>query len=150
MSERLLFVGTPDDQPYLQRLKSLVGTASVFVALRDKILTFTEIEVYAKSKGCTGIFSTHADLLAKVLMEPKASIDNYAGSYFTRNGLEVVFIHPLSHLVRVPYGSFLNRRYISKLTDPKAWNSFDEFGWTCGSESNAATYFDLFQHASIS
>lgn len=149
MSSTLLFVGTPEDQPYLPRLKPLVGGASVFVTLPAQILTWTEIEFYAKKKGCTGIISDSPQLLAKILGEPKPSLDSYAGSYFSRSDLEVVFIHPLPQLVSVPYGSFLASRYISKLVSPQSWNSYPAFSWTLGNESNIAKIYSEFQSASL-
>lgn len=127
---RLMFVGTAEDKAYLHRLKALVSTASVTVLLVGKISTLVEITAQAKARNVTGIISTHPDLLSKVLMEDKASLSNYAGSFFRRNEIEFVFIDPLPQLVSVPYGAFLAGRYISKLTVPAQWNKYPPFEYT--------------------
>lgn len=147
-SATLLFVGTHQDKVYLPRLKSLVGTASVFLLL-DPISTWAEVELYAKKKNCTGIISTSHTLLLKVLGETKASLDAHAGSYFKKSGLEIVFINPLEHLLTVPYGPFLAQRYISKLTEPHTWNAYPTFTYEILTPANVEKYYSEFQTANL-
>lgn len=142
-SPKLLFLGTEEDRSYLPRLKPLVGTASVFLNL-SQISTWAEIELYCTKKQITGVLSTSKKLLEILTQDQKASIDNYAGSYFRRAGIEAVFLHPLAQLVSVPYGSFLASRYCSKLCKPETWNSWPEFTWMLASEINIdAVYFEF-------
>ena len=89
----LLFLGTPQDIPYLPRLKALVGGASVYV-LTAPITTWAEVSVYCKKRNITGVFSTSRTLLQKLTWEEKVSVDDYAGSYFRRDDIEVVFVDP--------------------------------------------------------
>lgn len=138
MGTNLLFVGTEEDSAYLPRLKPYAGDAHVFILLTKKISTWTEIFLLAQKKQCTGIISTHADLLTRLTNDSSASIDNYAGSYFTKDNIEIVFIDPLDHLISVPYGPFLTGRYMSKLVSPKLWNSWDSFSWTYCKEQQQA------------
>lgn len=123
-TQTLLFQGTPEDKVYLPRLKSCVGSATVYVNL-EPVTTVTEVIHYAKKKGCTGVFSTSKALLTKLLEREaerkQPSLDAYSGSYFFKDGIEIVFINPLDHLVSVNYGSFLVRRFISKLAAPEDW-----------------------------
>lgn len=147
-SPTLLFLGTHDDIPYLPRLKSLVGSCRVFV-LTSSISTVSEVIMYCKQRNITGVFSTSRILLNKLLNGDKSnpSLDNYAGSYFIRDGIEFVFINPLSHLVEVSYGKFLTRRYLSKLTAPETWNEVPEFNWCMLDASNEEEIFARYESA---
>lgn len=132
---RLLLIATPQDKPYLQRLKACIGTASCSVIF-DTPSTFTELNAVCKAKNADAIISTSPTLLDKLLsaranQRKKPSIDNYAGSLFQipSSGMECVFINPLEQLITVPYGEFITRRYISKLTEPSSWMKTAPFHW---------------------
>lgn len=132
---RLLLIATPQDKPYLQRLKACIGTASCSVIF-DVPSTFTELNAVCKAKNADAIISTSPTLLDKLLsaranQRKKPSIDNYAGSLFQipSSGIECVFINPLEQLITVPYGEFITRRYISKLTEPSHWMETAPFHW---------------------
>ena len=126
MSARLLFLGTPEDQSYLPRLKPLVGGASVVVSLAP-ISTWVEVKLYCEKRQLTGVLSTSRKLLELLSGDSSASLDSYAGSYFKRDGIEVVFLDPLPQLVSLPYGSFVTARYVSKLVEPSKWNQWPAF-----------------------
>lgn len=140
MPQTLLFLGVKNDyipkecdSTYAPRLKQLVDDAVVYVKY-DVITTITEITHYCKKKGITGVFSTNTHLLSKLLaargnQKTNPSLDNYAGSYFTHDGIDFVFIHPLKQLQTVPYGSFLTKRFISKLVHPETWMEVPEFNF---------------------
>lgn len=145
----LLFVGTSEDTSYLPRLKSLVGTAHVYILINDKIQTWVEVSLVAKQKLCTGIISTHPTLLHKVTGDTSASINDYAGSYFRKDELEVVFIDPLAQLVSVPYGPFLTSRYVSKLASPESWKQWQGFTWDICSASNIEQVYERLTNASL-
>lgn len=142
----LLFLGTSDDKPYLPRLKSCVGTATVYV-ITEPITTLTEVLLYCKRKGVTGVVSTSQVLLQKITQEPKPSINDYAGSFFHRDGIDFVFIDPLAHLVKVQYGKFLTTRTISKLIAPNNWINSTEFSWSLLTASNIQDVFESYKTA---
>ena len=144
----LLFLGNPEDQPYLPRLKGLVGGATVFVNLAP-ISTWAEVSLYCQKKNITGIFTDNLKLLQLLSGDPKANIDSYAGSYFRRDNIEVVFVDPLPQLVSVPYGAFVTQRYISKLARPQSWNKYPQFKWTILTPSNAEEKYNEFAKASL-
>src|SRR5438094_9194311 len=131
-SETLLFLGTAEDEPYLQRLKPLVGTANVFVVTKP-VTTLTEIIMYCKKRNVTGVISTNTSVLLKLLAakgndKQKANLDDYQGSYFLHSGIEFVFIQKLELLVKgADYQPFITRRFISKLTTPQQWYSVPKF-----------------------
>lgn len=146
---RILFVGTAEDKPYLPRLKSCVGTASVALLLETPS-TFTELGQICKVKNCSAVMSTSQSLLQKLIesqstKKKRPSIDNYAGSLFRMPGttLECLFIPPLEQLVTVSHGVFLTRRYISKLVSPKMWLPTTDFHWTIFDESKFQSFLDL-------
>lgn len=145
----LLFIGSFADKPYISRLKPCVGASTTHVSL-DKVSTVAEVEMICKAKRINKVISTSIPLLSKLLnwQERKApSLENYAGSYFYRNGIEYVFIHPLKQLVTVAYGSFLTRRMVSKLTDPDRWYTPTAMDWHITTDFEAD--YSLMQKADL-
>lgn len=130
MSERLFFLGTFQDEPYLPRLKSCVGVASVSYSLAP-ITTWVEVRKHCEAKGIKKIFSTSTKLLSILLHHPtkEPSLSNYAGSIFERDGYEILFVNPIEQVITVPYGKFLLSHYITKLTQPEAWPEIGEFNF---------------------
>lgn len=153
---KLLFVGTPLDKPYLQRLKPCIGMASCALILETPS-TFAELAAICKAKNATGIVTTSSVLLNKLVdasspstTKKKPSIDNYAGSLFQIPGnphLEAVVIHPLEQLISVTYGQFLATRYISKLVNPDAWIPATKFNWELFDESTFQEIYDKYSRA---
>lgn len=158
MPQTLLFLGVKNDfapkecdSTYAPRLKQLVGDAIVYVKY-DNITTVVEITSYCKKKGITGVFSTSTTLLSKLLTmrgntKIHPSLDNYAGSYFTHDGIDFVFIHPLKQLQTVPYSSFLTKRFISKLVQPETWMEVPAFSWEIITPANQEELFHEFSSA---
>lgn len=129
MSElSLLFYHTEEDRNYLSYLKPMMGGHKVFL-LSKPITTLFEITSYCKQRGITGVFTTSKTLLSKLTLNDKASIDNYAGSYFKRDGIEFVILDPLEHVMTVPYGKFLLERFTSKLVNRSKWLTVPQFQW---------------------
>jgi DNA polymerase I-like protein with 3'-5' exonuclease and polymerase domains len=147
---RLLFVGTHADKAYLPRLKPCIGTASCAVIVETPS-TLYELSKIAEEKKADAIISTSPTLLSKLVNLPNArrkpSIDTYAGSLFTSNGREIVFLNPLEQLVTVSYGQFLTSRYISKLVSKDSWPSYSAFNWTILDPSNAESIFNKYKGA---
>lgn len=148
---RLLFVGDEEDKDYAPHLKQLVGLAIVYTRFTP-VTTLAELEIYCKQRNITGIFTTSQVILTKLLQAQstetiKPSIDNYAGSYFIRNDIEYVFIHPLKNFHSVDYQKFLTRRFISKLTAPKEWNDNPQFNFEILTASNFDRIFILYSRA---
>lgn len=126
-TENLCFYGTHADKEYLPFLKGCTGGYTCFVQL-TKVTTITEILMYCKPRGVTGIISTSLPLLVKLLnwTERKApSLADYAGSMFFigegEDKIEIVFIAPLKNMTTVTYGKFLAKRYVSKLVKKDSW-----------------------------
>lgn len=153
VAPNLLFLGTPEDKSYAAYLKQLVGLAKVFIRYEDP-LTLAELTSYCKQRNITGVFTTSKVVLTKLLNKLSVekinpSIDNYAGSYFNHDGLEIVIIHPLKNFITVPYQKFLTGRFISKLATPSLWKAVPEFKFTLLTPANADEMFSLFSTASL-
>jgi DNA polymerase I-like protein with 3'-5' exonuclease and polymerase domains len=143
----LLFLGTPDDIPYVPRLKPMLTGHSTYV-VTEKVTTITELQMYCAKRGITGVLTTQLSILARLAVDdPKPSIDNYAGSLFTRNDIDIVIINPLAQLFSVSYGKFLTERYISKLTSPEKWLVAPEFYWEVVTPSTAQSWLEVFSKA---
>jgi len=127
----LLFVGTHLDKEFLPHLKACVGSCTVHLKI-GTVSTVTEVLMHAKAKGVTRVISTNIDLLKKLLNWQKRkapSLDSYTGSYFVREGVEIVFIRPIKQLVTIPFVKFLTTRIVTKLTNPDGWYVPTEFTW---------------------
>lgn len=128
--DAIIYWGTVADKNYLPHLKSCVGSVTTFLRL-EEISTLTTLKLYCKSKAVTRVVSSNIGLLRKLLQWEKRaapSLDDYSGSYFCISGfdatcpdIEIVFIKTLKQLVTVPFGKFMARRIIRKLTKPDSW-----------------------------
>lgn len=130
MERALLFYGTPEDKPYLPTIKPFIGGHKCYVQTPVAALTtFFEIESYCKSRGIDGVITTSPHLLAKLTGRDKCSINDFAGSYFKKSGIEFVVVDPLEQNMTVPYGKFMFERFSSKLVSRERWLSTPEFKW---------------------
>lgn len=149
---KLFFQGTQDDESYLPRLKSHVGSAQVAYSLAP-VETWTEVKRLAEKRETKHIFSTSVNLLQILLFrqgeKKKPSLDNYAGSIFHRDGYEILFVNPLAHLVKVSHGSFLLRHYLSKFLTPDEWPAIGEFTWNLHSPAKVQDVYERFSKAII-
>lgn len=148
---KLLFVGTEEDKSYAAHLKPLVGLATVYTRYNDP-LTLTELTMYCKQRGITGIITTSQFVLTKLLQAIstetiKPSIDNYAGSFFFHQDIEFVIIHPLKNFITVNYQKFLSQRFITKLTQPEVWHDNPEFNFELLNAGNFDRIFNLYSNA---
>jgi DNA polymerase I-like protein with 3'-5' exonuclease and polymerase domains len=150
-SQVLLFLGTLEDVEYMPKLRPLVNNARVFT-VTTPVNTLTEVILYCKKRGITGVFSTNTNILQKLLAlkgndKKSPSLADYQGSYFQHQGIEFVFISPLKQLVTVSYGSFIARRFISKLSNPSVWKKVPAFNFELLTPANEAEIFQRYQEA---
>lgn len=162
----IAFFGTDDDRSYLPRFQQLVGTHAVKAALRpEEYLTSIAAKVKANkvdaiittcSTTMLTLLKTQPDFrrpVTKLGREKNLSLDDYAGSCFTISGaklgvdwdVRVLILNPLAHLVRTPEGSFVFKRFISKITKPESWFPQTNFTWEVWKPSTSA---DLLAHFS--
>ncbi len=157
---KLLFLGTAEDGPdntgrggYLHKLKPLLGVGNSCRVLLTPASTWAEIRMYCQKYEITGVICTQAGLIERLSGDDYKgklpSLDNYAGSLFTRDGIDVVFVHPLAHTITVPFGTFLLQRYISKVTNPAKWHTAPEFSWEQLTPQNASAMYDRFLFADM-
>ena len=148
--QQLLFLGTEEDRKYLPYLKNCTGSANVAILL-SPIQTVKEITFLCQKRGITGVITTNKTLLTKLLgrenERKQPSLNDYAGSMFKRDGIEFVFINPLEHFITVPYGSFVTRRFISKLASPELWVASTNFQFAILDNTNVESIFSHYQNA---
>ena len=155
MSDNLAFYGTSADTEYLAALKTCVSGATTFVKL-DKVTTLLEVVLYCSERNVTGIISTSIPLLSKLLNWNKTkapALSNYAGSLFripvksTNSYIECLFVEPLKQTITVPYGRFLLKRHVDKLTRKDMWFPEIKFNWNILYPDNAEEAFNKLSSA---
>src|SRR6202008_602783 len=75
------------------------------------------------------------------------SLENYQGSVFEHQGIEILFIRPLELFHSVKYYPFVTRRFISKVVNPNTWREPTEFKWCVGTPENLQEIFYEFNSA---
>src|SRR6266850_6791799 len=122
-SSPILLMTTPDDESYIPAFKPLMQGRRCY-QLSANPDSAAEIELYARSQGIKNIITTNPTVLRQVVSDyssSKESIDNWAGSLWERGGINYLFINPLRQLYSVPYGNFIAKRFVSKITSPQDW-----------------------------
>lgn len=140
MNKKILFIGGADDAKYLPFLKGAVPSGCNPSIVTKPVDTLVQAEMLAEKVGATGIATTQKHVLAKLLnwtdSRKEPSLDNYQGSLFKRGKFEYLILNPLSHLVQVPYASFVFKRFISKISQPFNWRPNSAFRWAIINGSN--------------
>ena len=129
-----LFLGSSEDKSYLPYLKPMFKGLTTYVCLED-IGLLGQLEMYCVKRSITKVVSTNTTLLRNLLNRyqrdvESPALDDYAGSLFVHNSIEIVFVSPLKQIFTVSYGRFLCERFISKLTQPEKWREPTEFHWS--------------------
>lgn len=147
---QLALFGAPEDRPYLDRLRPLIGSHALKVQLAPEEY-ITSIAAKIKAHGITSIICTNSTTLTTLISclpdfrhpvdkrgsKKRLALDDYAGSFFsipasklgTAHSVEVLILNPLQHLVTTPEGPFIFKRFISKITDPDRWFPQTPFTW---------------------
>lgn len=153
MSDRILFLSSYADKPYLRNLKGCVGGATVPVC-STIAKTKMELIMFCQKHKITQVLSTQIPILMKLLdwqdTRKKPSLSDYAGSHFWLNDeIEIVFIPPLKQIVTVPYGKFFTTRLAQKFTNRKQWFQPTEFGWELLEPKTSEGYLISFSNADL-
>ena len=165
---QLALFGAPEDRPYLDRLRPLVGSHALKVQLAPEEY-ITSIAAKIKAHGITSIICTNATTLTTLISclpdfrhpidkrgsKKKLALDDYAGSFFsipasklgTAHSVEVLILNPLQHLVTTPEGPFIFKRFISKITDPDRWFPQTPFTWETWKPSTSASLLEKLNNA---
>lgn len=150
---QLALFGTHDDQAYLPRFREIVGTVPMKVSLQTESY-FATLRAKVIQNKITHIVCTNAETMTVLLnqlidfrhpldkrgLKRKLALDDYAGSYFTipaykfgladnAEGIDVLILNPLQHLVTTAEGPFVFKRFISKITAPQRWFPQTDFTW---------------------
>lgn len=165
---QLALFGSPEDRPYLDRLRPLVGSHALKVQLAPEEY-ITSIAAKIKAHGITSIICTNSTTLTTLISclpdfrhpidkrgtKKRLALDDYAGSFFsipasklgTAHSVEVLILNPLQHLVTTPEGPFIFKRFISKITDPDRWFPQTPFTWETWKPSTSASLLEKLNNA---
>ncbi len=134
---RILFLAEHEDTEYFSNLGNLFQGANVRPVVKE-VHSAWEVTRAAKKHGYSGIVTTRTDFLKALLgwhnSRKEPSLDLYQGSMFSRDGMEIVFIKPLRFMSLESHQTFLNKRFISKLTKKTDWAESPEFSWIHGNK----------------
>jgi len=137
----LLLLPTYEDQPYFQRLSALLGENKCSVKVESTTLA-SQIAQWARVAKADAIICTDPGNLNTILnampdyvpsdSRRQITLDDYAGSLLrlrldANTVIPVIVLNPLEHLVRTDAGSFLAKRYLSKILKPESWPAAYEF-----------------------
>ena len=162
--------GTQEDRPYLDRLRPLIGSHNVKVVLQAEEY-LTSIAAKVKAHGIDAIICTNPVTLVTLLnsqldfrhpvdkrgTKRKLSLDDYAGSFFkipaaklgTDHDVQVLILNPLQHLVSTPEGTFVFKRFISKITDPARWFPQTPFTWETWTPAKSDALLEKLNNATL-
>jgi DNA polymerase I-like protein with 3'-5' exonuclease and polymerase domains len=170
MSKIFALFGSELDRPYLNRFRELLGPQALKVSLENQEYA-ASLGAKCKAHGITHIICSNQTTLATLLKclpdfrhpvnklgkPANLTLNDYAGSCFTIPGeklrcdhdVKVVILNPLEHLVRVPEGAFVAKRFISKLTTPEKWAHQSDFTWEIWKPSKSEELLARFSQARI-
>lgn len=165
---RIGLFATQEDQSYSRRLAEIIGAHHIKAR-------FTPVEYFAVFAGQCKVQDLDAAILScpqaialviKSLPEFRTTYlkngkertlaqDDYAGSLVVIPGyrigrdrdLDVLILNPLHDLVRSPTGTFLFKRYVSKITQPQNWFPQTKFTHQVATEENLDELIDRFESA---
>ena len=145
---KLLFIGSHEDTPYAAGLKQYVAGNSCLIYCGD-VTTKAEVLMLASKHQIDAIMTTNRQFLRLLSGNPKASVDNYAGSLFHPNPqLEVLVLPPLMQLFTTASGKHLTTRYIEKLLKKDSWFNQTPFTWEIANASTLPALLERFSTAS--
>lgn len=150
--KKLLLLASHEDSNYFSLLRQ-ASESFPGLTIQQTLATpstFFEVEAICKAKGFDGVLVTNHNFLQKLVgtkvSASEASINDYAGSYFKKGNIEYVVLRPLAHLVTFTYGSFLMRRFISKLANPQQWLKFPAFQWCIAGAPGNLTQAEAYEY----
>jgi len=165
---QLALFGAPEDRPYLDRFRPIIGAHALKVQLAPEEY-ITSIAAKIKAHGITHIICTNATTLTTLISclpdfrhhvdrrgsKKKLALDDYAGSFFsisatklgTAHSVEVLILNPLQYLVTTPEGPFIFKRFVSKITDPDRWFPQTQFTWETWKPSTSASLLEKLNNA---
>lgn len=145
MSEQLLLVISRADRAFLPQVKSLFAGLSVYVRTDSEEFagSFLQLKNFIKQHGITKVISSSPWLLTKLRPErTHLTLDAFAGSLISHEGVSYLFIDPLEHILTVKHGRFMAARYLSKFLKPEVWLEPSRFNWTKLDASNFQAALD--------
>jgi DNA polymerase I-like protein with 3'-5' exonuclease and polymerase domains len=166
----IAILGTPEDRPFLPRLQELVGARALKVSLSSDEYAAS---IGAKCKAhnlCALIVTCPVTMLTLLKCLPDfrrplnkngsfkvLTLDDYSGSFFSVPGtalkldrdIDVLILNPLKHFVSTAEGTFIARRFVSKITKPETWFQQTAFSWEVWTPSKSQAILERFSQARL-
>lgn len=152
MANILFQTGGPYEDSYLPVLKSILGGKANVTISKEVPVAVTETLIKARKYNCTQVLTTSPRLVQRLLGrqgDKLPSLDNYMGSLYKRQDIEILVLPPLEQFFTKKYGKFLFERYISKFLRPENWLPIPEFSWELFAPSKASEYLELAKTATL-
>lgn len=145
----ILYIPDYDDYPYVQRLNALLGTNYAALAKGTPTMV-SQIRQWATMSKADAVICTNAAALALVLhampdfvpsdKRRRLTLDDYAGSLLSLDvgdrRIPVIILLPLRRMVSTGPGTFLAKRYLSKILSPQSWPVEPQFKYTLVTPTN--------------
>lgn len=146
---KLLFIGAKADAPFAAALKSYVAGNSCLIYCGE-VTTKSEVLVLVAKHSIDAVLTTNVQLLKLLSGNPKANLDNYAGSIFHPTPqLEVLILPILEHLVTTVHGKHLMSRYLDKLLRKDRWFKQTQLTWEIANASTIDSLYSKFSTAAF-
>lgn len=146
----LLYI-TNYDKSFIPGLKGIFPSwVKVFV--RTEFSSLMAVKVAAMQHKCTRIITCNAKFLDELVNKEgwdgtgeRPSIENYQGSLFHYQDLEIVIVPGLQQLFTVNHGKFVFKRFASKLFEPESWIKQTKFTWELATEETIEELYEQFK-----
>lgn len=154
MADKTLILLTGEDTDYIHPLKSLfrghdAAVLNVRPGFKGEILQYCQANKFNKIVTTNGHI---LNLMVSPVTGSKESISDWEGSLWKEPelpGLETLFIKPLRQLYSTNHGSFVAKRWISKITNPADWPRERPFTFEIAQANNVETLYDIFKAQSM-
>lgn len=123
---------------FVKTYTQIVSQTCDVVLNEEEILTFGHLEMLCKIKQITNIVTTSMGILKLFFPPIEGTATESIGCRYTRNGLHVTMIPPLSQIHTVKASNFLHRHFIDKFINPQHYIAKDTFRYTFVTAANLA------------
>lgn len=158
------------DRPYITRFRELLRGADCKTSFGQDML-LASVAAKVKAYKLTTLICTNPQTLPLLLRtqldfrhpvdkrgsDRKLALDDYAGSFFTIDGsrlgvdweVDVLILNPLQQLVSTAAGTFIFKRFLSKVLSPSSWFPDMAFTWEVWTHANSEKLLAKFSTATL-
>ena len=135
---KVLLVPILQELKYVPKYREVVCEVAEVILAQDQILSFAHLKMMCGSLKITNIVTTSLTVLKLFYPFVEGSATESIGCKYTKDGLSITMIPPLSQLFTVPSATFLQRHYIDKFIHPEKSVTKDLFRYEYITPTNLA------------